>query len=56
MYCNGQYNHLDKKKHLCRLTGEKLAYYGCRGPITFIGHEHHGICTEDERNTCNELE
>lgn len=49
MYCNGQCNNLDEKKHLCRLTGEKLSYFGCRGPIRFIAHEHRFICPEDEK-------
>ncbi len=49
MYCNGSCCHLDEKAHSCRLTGEKLAYMRRRGALSFIVHEHRGICPEDKK-------
>lgn len=57
MYCNGSCCHLDEKKHLCRLTGEGLAYMRRRGALSFIVHEHRGVCPAEEvTENGNELE
>ena len=46
-YCNGLCEHLDERKHKCKLTGEKLSYVnGWWG----IAHEHQGFldCDKDD--------
>lgn len=48
MYCNGQCPHLSEASRRCQLTGEKLSYTRVRGPISFEGYEHRGICPFDE--------
>lgn len=47
-YCNGDCEHLDGRKHVCELTGEKLAYMKQTGLISFVVHEHEGFCEKDE--------
>lgn len=49
-YCDGNCKYLDKKKHKCILTGEKLTYMKQRRPISFDVHEHRGFCEEDSKD------
>lgn len=49
MYCDGLCENLSEKKHMCNLTGEKLAYMRCgRRGSGFVVHEHNGICEQDK--------
>lgn len=51
MYCDGLCKNLDEKKHICNLTGERLAYmrYGNRN-MKFVVHEDNGVCECDMKN------
>lgn len=54
MYCGGACKYLNKKKHLCEKTGEKLAYVRVNGPIRFTVHEHNGICEYEKQSVAGE--
>lgn len=56
MYCSGACEHLDEKKHFCRLSGEKLAYFCRRGTMAFIVHEHQGGCPKENPKTEEEVD
>lgn len=45
-YCDGNCKYLDKNKHKCTLTGEKLTYMKQSRPIAFEVHEHNSFCEE----------
>lgn len=47
-YCDSNCKYLDKKKHKCTLTGEKLTYVKQSGPIAFEVHENNGFCKESD--------
>lgn len=49
MYCSGTCPHLNSRKHICKLTGEKLAHMkmGSRS-FKYSVHEHNGICEQDK--------
>lgn len=47
-YCNGDCEHLDGKKHVCKLTGERLTFMKYSGGISYLVHEHIGFCEKDE--------
>lgn len=47
MYCDGNCEHLNVKKHKCELTGEKLTVLKFSGGISYTAHEHTGICEKD---------
>lgn len=49
-YCNGNCEHLNKEKHKCELTGEKLTVLKYRGAISYTAHEHRGFCEKDGVN------
>ena len=51
MYCNGNCEHLDRKRKKCLLTGNKLCYMKVRGSISYDVYEHIGFCKKDEENT-----
>ncbi len=46
-YCNGNCEHLNKQKHKCELTGEKLTVLKQSGAISYTAHEHRGFCQMD---------
>lgn len=48
-YCKGDCKYLDKNKHKCTLTGEKLTYMKQSGSIAFEVHEHNGFCKENDK-------
>ena len=49
MYCKGDCNFLNERRHICSKTGKKLAYCKFRGAVKFSIHEHEGFCEENER-------
>ena len=48
MYCDGNCEYLDEKKHRCGETGEGLAYMKQNRPIRCTVHEHSGVCEHDK--------
>lgn len=48
MYCDGTCKYLNKTKHKCKLTGEKLSYIKQKGSVSFSVHEHDGFCVGDD--------
>ena len=44
MYCNETCKYLNEHKHKCELTGERLSYMKPTGSLSFVVHEHKGIC------------
>lgn len=50
MYCNGTCKYLNKRKHKCELTEEKLSYMKQTGSLSFTVHEHRGICKGDREH------
>ena len=50
MYCKGTCKYLNKRKHKCELTGEKLSYMKQTGSLSFTVHEHSGICKGDREH------
>lgn len=50
MYCKGTCKYLNKRKHKCELTGEKLSYMKQTGSLSFTVHEHREICKGDREN------
>ena len=49
MYCSGDCEYLNSRKHICKLTGEKLSHmkFGSRG-FRYQVHEHSEICEHDK--------
>lgn len=54
MYCYGDCKHLDDRKHICKATGTKLAHMKQSGTVSFVAHEHRGLCQEDLRRSSHE--
>ena len=51
-YCDGTCEHLNKRKHKCELTGEKLTYMKYSSAvIECLVHEHRGFCEKDKEGT-----
>lgn len=50
-YCDGTCEYLNKRKHKCELTGEKLAYMKYSGAIEYSVYEHRGFCEKDKEDT-----
>ena len=50
MYCSGHCKYLNSKKHICKLTGEKLTHmrFGSRGFDTKYIVKHNGVCEQDK--------
>lgn len=48
MYCDGTCKYLNKTKHKCKLTGEKLSYMKQKGSVSFSVYEHDGFCVGDD--------
>ena len=49
MYCDSNCKYLSEKKHICKLTGERLSHmrFGSRG-FRYHVHEHDGLCQHDK--------
>lgn len=50
-YCDGICEYLNKRKHKCELTGEKLTYMKRSCGIEYSVHEHRGFCEKDKEDT-----
>lgn len=49
-YCDGTCKYLNKRKHKCELTGEKLTYMKQSCGIEYSVHEHRGFCEKDKED------
>lgn len=50
-YCDGNCEYLNKRKHKCELSGEKLTYMRQTGSISFEVHEHRGFCEKESEES-----